>query len=85
MAKQKSPLRYNPNDHFAKAALKMEAVGVPFVETFLPPEIRAHLNLSTPKFSPDRFISEDMLQYYSATVYTCHSNQAEPVRVCILI
>jgi predicted transposase/invertase (TIGR01784 family) len=85
MAKPKSPLRYNPNDHYIKAALKMEVLGLAFIKTFLPPELQVHLNLSPLQLATDSFIGEDLRQYFSDIVYTCQTNQEKPIRICILI
>ncbi|MCS7035352.1 MAG: Rpn family recombination-promoting nuclease/putative transposase, partial [Saprospiraceae bacterium] len=85
MAKRNLSLQHHPSDHYIKEALKVEAVGRQFVQTFLPPEELALLNLNTLQLAPDSFIGEDLRHYFSDIVYTCQTQQGKPMRVCLLI
>ncbi|MCS6928569.1 MAG: Rpn family recombination-promoting nuclease/putative transposase [Saprospiraceae bacterium] len=85
MAKRNIHLHLNPSDHYIKEVLKVEAIARSFVETFLPSKQLACLKISTLQLASDSFIGEDLRQYFSDIVYTCQTDQDEPMRICILI
>ncbi|MBL7795379.1 MAG: Rpn family recombination-promoting nuclease/putative transposase [Saprospiraceae bacterium] len=74
-----------PHDAYFEQVFKVLPVALELLRAFLPPEQVAALNLDTLKLSPERFLSDDLREFYSDLVYTCQTLGNKPVRICLLL
>ncbi|MEQ1743972.1 MAG: Rpn family recombination-promoting nuclease/putative transposase, partial [Saprospiraceae bacterium] len=77
--------RHRPHDMYFEQVFKVLPVALELVKKFLPPEQLAVLNLQTLQLSSESFLSEDLREFFSDLVYTCETNDSDPVRICLLL
>ncbi|MFN0016449.1 MAG: Rpn family recombination-promoting nuclease/putative transposase [Saprospiraceae bacterium] len=77
--------RQRPHDTYFEQVFKVQPVALQLLQTFLPPDQLAALNLQTLQLSSDSFLSDDLRESFSDLVYTCETTQAHPVRICLLL
>lgn len=86
MEEHDDPGPSRPHDRYFEQVFKVLPVARQLVQTFLPPDQLAVLNLDTLQLASESFISEDLRAFFSDLVYTCETaDGAYTARICLLL
>ncbi len=74
----------NPHDRYFKESFARTEVARDFLNAYLPPEVRAWLDISTMTLQKESFVDPDLRQHFSDMLYQVQTVAEEPTYVYLL-